>query len=995
MDSNLHIDAAPEKTFYLSNGKHIRNLSELVSELEIMSNDGFTHHCNAHKDDFATWIDDALKLKELATLLKSVKDKDRYLKVLKARLYPPTVNAAVNAANSFNNINNDTNPAHSTHSTTQTNLNTNKSGTASNMSNIVSANIHSNIRPKEDRALPKKIVTDEHVHKVIPKIAIPKIAIPKMTIPKTKHLESDNHSKELAKLKAELDELNKTNSELAKKLDDVVKANSELSKKIESLSKAATESQTPNLISKEVSKHFEDSAFKNKITGMFKDTIIGIHSKDRDVLKSEIKNVMDLNAQLDKKLEISMSNRAKYVEKIAHSSVSEALKAHLSVMNKKVDNIMDAKIPKLEQAFDKRVDTVVQANLLKFKNEITKEKHDLRAIASDVMHKEFEKVFNDDEHLAKIVARYQKMFNDSAEHVAKVHKEYEDKFNDDLLMIRGKIEIESQNTLNRQLVETIKKQRDVLDSELAKALNSNKFFVARFEKEVLSREKMLLESADRKLKENYSKHEGMLSSEFNKYYRELRDLKIQFDKEFKEREGQFNDSINSKIHESLNKEFNDILVNQRNELAETISTVRVNAINKISSEFNDLLSKHKHFMLEQFNKATTEQASLKEKFVVELKTEEEKVLAQVKELTKKDIALVLNMQRDLLDNELSKTVLANKYFVERFEKEIIETSKKLSASANAVFEENYAKHKKMMEDAFAKHLTSMKTLITDADTNIANKESKIFTNLNAIIPASVREAVNKEFSNLIIDEKKALEIELQKAKLTNDAMEKKFSDVLQERSQEIIDAVRKDADVKFGELMSLQQSKFDQELLRARKSYDMIEGKKNEIIDKANSFLENMNNYSTSKLKELEREHDKHLKKVSQITVLITKAENALNDVKELKTQVNADKKVISKESKEYSDLMNELNELRNNLAKEKNWIVLYREKVNVYNMIHKCSEYIKSKDSRNAQIMYNKIADAYANTPFEHIDKAELFHAANILLNEMQNTFGMNVKAK
>ncbi|MGV8171312.1 MAG: hypothetical protein ACP5OA_01290, partial [Candidatus Woesearchaeota archaeon] len=606
MDSNLHIDAAPEKTFYLSNGKHIRNLSELVSELEMMSNDVFMHHCNAHKDDFATWIDDALKLRELANVLKSVKDKDRYLKVLKARLYSSTVNAA----NSFNNTNNNTNP---THSTTQTSLDINKSGAASNTPNAasnksdiisnkpntISTNIHSNIQSK-DKALPKKTLTNEHVHKITPKVAIPQIIIPKMTLPKTKHPESDQYSKELAKLKAELDALNKTNSDLAKRLDDFSKINSELSKKIESLSRAAAESQTPNIISKEVSKHFEDSAFKNKITGIFKDTISDLHSKDRNVLKSEIKNVLDLNEQLDKKLEISMSNRAKYVEKIAHSSVSEVLKAHLSTMNKRVDHIMDAKIPKLEQTFDKRVDTVVQANLLKFKNEITREKHDLRAVASDVMHKEFEKVFNDDEHLAKIVARYQKMFNESAEHVAKVHKEYEDKFNDDLLMIRGKIEIESQNTLNRQLVETIKKQRDLLDSELAKALNSNKFFVARFEKEVLSREKMLLESADRKLKENYSKHEGTLSSEFNKYYRELRDLKIQFDKEFKEREGQFNDSINSKIHESLNKEFNDILVNQRNELAETISTVRVNAINKISSEFNDLLSKHKHFMLEQF-----------------------------------------------------------------------------------------------------------------------------------------------------------------------------------------------------------------------------------------------------------------------------------------------------------------------------------------------------------------------------------------------------------
>ena len=439
----------------------------------------------------------------------------------------------------------------------------------------------------------------------------------------------------------------------------------------------------------------------------------------------------------------------------------------------------------------------------------------------------------------------------------------------------------------------------------------------------------------------------------------------------------------------LNKIFNDILLNQRNELSESIGAVRANAINKIDVEFNELLSKHKQFMVEQFNKAANEQVSLKEKFIIELKSEEDKILSKVKDLMQKDLTLTLNNQRELLDKELSKTVLANKYFVERFEKEIIDMSKKITDSGNKVFEENYDKHKKMMQDTYAKQLVSLKGLITDADASIANAESKMHANLNAIIPASVREAVNKEFSRLILDEKNALETELQKAKETNNSIEKKFEQALHDEAQAMMESLIKDANAKFSELILLQQSKLDQELSRAKKSYDAMESKKNDIIEKANSFLENMNTYSANKLKDLEREHDKHLKKVSQISVLITKAEAALDDVKELKAEVNNDKKAVSKENKEYSLLMSELTDLRNNLAKEKNWIAMYRTKVNVYNMIHKCSEYIRLKDAHNAKLLYDKIAEIYANTPFEKIDKVELYHAATILLKEIQNTFG------
>jgi hypothetical protein len=279
----------------------------------------------------------------------------------------------------------------------------------------------------------------------------------------------------------------------------------------------------------------------------FKQVISDLHSKDREALKVELNNLVNLNAQLDKKLEVSLNNRTRLIERMARSGVSDAINAHLSAAGGKIDKILESKASRMEQSFDKKTQNIFATNLAKYREDVNNEKHDLRAVSTDAMRKEFERVFNDDAHLAKIVARYQKMFAEGAEHAAKIHKETEDKFNDELMMLRDRIALESQNILNKQLSETIKKQRELLDTELAKALSSNKYFVSRFEKEVINREKTLLESADRKLKENYNRHDNMLGAEFNKYYHELNDIKVQFDKELKARETQFNESISSRI----------------------------------------------------------------------------------------------------------------------------------------------------------------------------------------------------------------------------------------------------------------------------------------------------------------------------------------------------------------------------------------------------------------------------------------------------------------
>jgi len=60
------VPLAPEKYFYLNNGKVITNIQELVFMLKIMNNDTFMHHVRLDKNDFSAWIDHVLGNRKLA-----------------------------------------------------------------------------------------------------------------------------------------------------------------------------------------------------------------------------------------------------------------------------------------------------------------------------------------------------------------------------------------------------------------------------------------------------------------------------------------------------------------------------------------------------------------------------------------------------------------------------------------------------------------------------------------------------------------------------------------------------------------------------------------------------------------------------------------------------------------------------------------------------------------------------------------------------------------
>jgi len=79
-------DVNPNFVFWLCDGTTLKNLSELLEALKVMSRETFIYHVNSEKNDFAKWIEDIIKDEKLARDLRKVKTKRDTIKILKERI---------------------------------------------------------------------------------------------------------------------------------------------------------------------------------------------------------------------------------------------------------------------------------------------------------------------------------------------------------------------------------------------------------------------------------------------------------------------------------------------------------------------------------------------------------------------------------------------------------------------------------------------------------------------------------------------------------------------------------------------------------------------------------------------------------------------------------------------------------------------------------------------------------------------------------------------
>jgi len=76
-------EAPKQHYFKLINGQQLKNLNDLRKALEYMTDDEFRHHVNQEKNDFATWVREALQNQEMYEKIKKVKSKQELQELLR------------------------------------------------------------------------------------------------------------------------------------------------------------------------------------------------------------------------------------------------------------------------------------------------------------------------------------------------------------------------------------------------------------------------------------------------------------------------------------------------------------------------------------------------------------------------------------------------------------------------------------------------------------------------------------------------------------------------------------------------------------------------------------------------------------------------------------------------------------------------------------------------------------------------------------------------
>ena len=66
--------------FFVNDGRVIQSVGELADTLSEISDETYSYHVNAEKNDFANWVDDVFGHKKLARGLKKVKKKETAVK---------------------------------------------------------------------------------------------------------------------------------------------------------------------------------------------------------------------------------------------------------------------------------------------------------------------------------------------------------------------------------------------------------------------------------------------------------------------------------------------------------------------------------------------------------------------------------------------------------------------------------------------------------------------------------------------------------------------------------------------------------------------------------------------------------------------------------------------------------------------------------------------------------------------------------------------------
>ncbi|GIU69858.1 MAG: hypothetical protein KatS3mg002_1094 [Candidatus Woesearchaeota archaeon] len=192
-----------------------------------------------------------------------------------------------------------------------------------------------------------------------------------------------------------------------------------------------------------------------------------------------------------------------------------------------------------------------------------------------------------------------------------------------------------------------------------------------------------------------SKHKQELKKEVDNTIFSIKEIKNSYEQKLKEQEKEYEKIINDYISKNAENEVKKIVSNNKQEFIDILSNeksfAKTEIENTVKKELEGITEKFKEKILLEINNILEKEKELEKALEERLALKEQEFLKNASLQFQKEFSQKLAYQRDILDNELAKTLKFNKDFVEKFEEEIRTKEKKLSETISGLIDKELKK----------------------------------------------------------------------------------------------------------------------------------------------------------------------------------------------------------------------------------------------------------------------------------------------------------------
>jgi len=497
-----------------------------------------------------------------------------------------------------------------------------------------------------------------------------------------------------------------------------------------------------------------------------------------------------------------------------------------------------------------------------------------------------------------------------------------------------------------------------------------------YEKKFLEREKQaddfIVNSVDKYVEGFLSRHKAALKQTVEKTSSEIKDLEKKYEDELQNKQEHFENIIDEYAITAVSKFAEQIISKHKQEFIDIILNEKIEAKKEVQStvqkELSGIVDKQKEMIQSELDLTFQKQTDMEKALVETLKTKEEELLNKITEHSQKELMDKLAKQRDLLDNELAKTIKSNTHFIEKFEDEITNKEKKLSETINSAVDrqlsKDIAKHQKELDNAIAKGLESLKLtqkecdsklldrhpeLINDASKKIQENVIKYFSEQRELISKEIKKQLDMHTQNAVAQHKELLGKEIDNAVSNTKQITKDFEDKLHDKTLEIAalaeNLVSKALDKKLDKTldkhktnMGVESDKVIDFISQKQKEHEehlsLKEDELKKIVEDA--VVEAVNEQVSSLIDEHKQNLDEEFEKVNSLNkdlenryykAVEEKGEKIANTVgkktdSQLQTVIDKKTIILEKELNKIRNLMSSIVQQKKDLLNEKNNIL-------------------------------------------------------------------------